>query len=371
MNRNSRQTMTLDDEMPWRPMFAGRDDFYDDCGFAFVAEAGEWDIMVGNFMYFFQGGKAHPKSQWLGDGIVINNLVIITPRSARGKGMTDNNFSRNGMNQSDFFDYDELEVSRTDDCVTWSMGGMTYELSPYLWRMHGKTGECEYDVHFTQMDADVVWSYGTREDAVKTGLGGGYVYVDVTGTMTVGGKTYPIDKGTGVHERLVWSQGMDMVSIAGNDDGYGTGFAINMLGGDCQVWGLGVPWDPMFFLTVEGKQIEYLPGQEGKTRNYEKLDFWHDPRSGMVFPSRWRVTLESGEGKLDLELSAMGRAYYPWELKKGYQMMYWHLAVGNGKFTWPDGRVVEIKDELVQHEIVKLMMVHTETMAGPDRTPMW
>jgi hypothetical protein len=45
--------------------------------------------------------------------------------------------------------------------------------------------------------------------------------------------------------------------------------------------------------------------------------------------------------------------------------MYGHLGHASGSFTWPDGRTVPIRDRLIPHEIVKNIIVHQETMAGP------
>ena len=44
-------TMSLDDEMPWRPGFpADVESFYDDIGWSFTAETDDLDVCVGNFI---------------------------------------------------------------------------------------------------------------------------------------------------------------------------------------------------------------------------------------------------------------------------------------------------------------------------------
>jgi hypothetical protein len=85
----------------------------------------------------------------------------------------------------------------------------------------------------------------------------------------------------------------------------------------------------------------------------------------MLMPSRWQLVCESDEGRLDLELTASARGYYPWDLKHGYQMMYWFLCMANGAFTFPDGRRVPIVNQRAQHEIVKVIVAHQETLDGP------
>jgi hypothetical protein len=363
-------TMTLDDEMPWRPLFAGRQDFYDDTGFTFTAEAGAHDIMIGNFIYTFQGGPGRPRSQWLGDGIAHNGLIVILPREQRVRGMFDNPFSRSGMNLPEYHAYDELEVERDARSVIWKLGDIQYTCTPPVWHLGGRQGEAEYDLTFRQLPAPVVWSYGTREDAVRSGMGGGYVYLTCDGTLSVAGRRYSIRNGRGVHERLCFSEKFDPIAnVAIDKNGFGSGFAIHLLDGDVWVWGLGNYDDPMFFLTVEGKELQFVPSRDGSKVRYQPLDPWHDPRSGLYLPSRWRIELESAEGRLELDAFGNGRAYYPWEFKRGYQIMYWHLGHANGTFTWPDGRTVPIRDQLIQHEIVKNIIVHQETMAGPRIEP--
>ncbi len=370
-------TMTLDDEMPWHPHFQGRDDFYDDIGFTLTAETEDHDIMVGNFLYHFQGGKEFPKSQWLGNGLVNNNLVIISPKSQRGKGMVDNNFARNGMNLNDYFDLDDLEVIRTDDSVTYKFLDMEYYCSPPYWRMSGRSGTVEYDLHYRQQGTSVAWPFGTREDAINNGMGGGYVYLTCEGTIKVDGQLYPIKNGRGVHERLVSSQVLDQVPGAAADTtGFGSAFAMHILDGDVWVWALGMQSWPMVYVTVEGKEIEFMagagmePSEDSAVKvSYTPSEPWHDPRSGMYMPSRWTLECESEDGKFVLDARAVSRVYYPWEMKRGYQMMYWHLGVANGSFTCPDGRVIPIKDQLFQHEIVKVMINHNETLQGPDLSP--
>jgi hypothetical protein len=79
------------------------------------------------------------------------------------------------------------------------------------------------------------------------------------------------------------------------------------------------------------------------------------------------VVCESPEGRLDLELAATARGYYPWDLKRGHQLMYWFLTMANGSFTHPDGRVVPIENRRAQHEIVRNILIHEETLDGPVR----
>jgi hypothetical protein len=82
-------------------------------------------------------------------------------------------------------------------------------------------------------------------------------------------------------------------------------------------------------------------------------------------PSRWTIRCNSGQGELVLDVRALGRAYYPWDYKKGIQVLYWNLCLCSGTFTFPDGRIVPIRDRLANHEIIKVIMVHDERMTGP------
>jgi hypothetical protein len=363
--------MSLDDEMPWRPGFPpDTESFYDDVGWGFTAETDDLDVLIGNFMYNFQGGPAHPKSQWLCDGWVNNNLIIVSEKSRRGQPMTDNDFHRTGMNPADFYGYDDLKVDRTDDSVTWRLGDIVYTCTPPTWHLGGSQGGVEFDINFRQLPKPVVWSYGTRQDAVVNGIGGGYCYVTGEGTIRTGGQTLELRNIAGVHERLVFTTGLDVIAQKGADTtGFGQGIAIHVLEGDVWVWGLGSVDELMFFLTVEGTQLTYIPHQDGSTITYTPLDPQHDRRSGLYMPTRWQVVCESAEGRLDLELTGNARGYYPWDLKRGLQLMYWYLCMANGTFTYPDGRVVRIENQRAQHEIVRNVIVHDESFDGPILTP--
>jgi hypothetical protein len=363
--------MSLEDEMPWRPDFPPEtESFYDDIGWGFTAETDELDVLVGNFIYNFQGGPRHPKSQWLADGYVINDLVVVAPKAQRGRPMADNNFHRAAMNPANFYAYDELHVTRKDDAVVWRLGDIVYTCSPPTWHLGGRSGQASFDVHFRQQPSPVVWSYGTHEDAPTHGIGGGYCYVEGEGTITVGKQVLEIRNIAGVHERLCFSTGLDVIAQVGADTtGFGQGIAIHVLEGDVGVWALGSVDDLMFFLTVDGQHINYLPRHDGSVVTYTPLEPWHDRRSGLLMPTRWRVCCESAAGRLDLELAASGRGYYPWDMKRGYQLMYWFLCIANGSFTHPDGQRIPIENRRAQHEIVRNIIVHQETFDGPILNP--
>jgi hypothetical protein len=359
-------TMTLDDEMPWRASFGDPlESSYDDIGWSFTAETDDLDVCVGNFIYNFMGGSANPKSQFLCDGWVHNNLIIVSKKAHRGEPMQDNHFHRTGMNPADFYGYDQLNVIRADDRVTWKLGEIVYTCAPPRWQLEGRQGGVEFDVRFRQLPKPVVWSYGTREVAARQGIGGGYCYVTGEGTITTGGRTLELRNIAGVHERLAITSGLDFVGQKRLDTtGFGQGIAVHVLEGDVWVWGLGSVNELMFFVTVEGQPLTYLPHLDGSTIRYTPLDPWHDRRSGLLMPTRWQVTCESPAGRLDLELAGTARGYYPWDLKRGYQLMYWYLCMANGRFTHPDGRVVPIENRRGQHEIVRNLIVHDETLDG-------
>jgi hypothetical protein len=360
------QTMSLDDEMPWRSAFPPEiQSFYDDTGFSFTAETDDYDVMVGNFFYHFQGGPERPLSQWLADGWVHNDLVVIAPKSQRGKPLLDNNFHRTTMNPTDFHKYDDLKLTRTDDRVTWQLGETVFTCTPPNWHIGGRSGEAIFDVSLHQLPDPVVWSYGTREVAGGQGIGGGYCYIGGEGTITLGDQVLLLRNIAGVHERLAFSTGLNVLEGVKRDTGFGSGIAIHVLEGDVHIWGLGDINALMFFVTVEGQHLTFLPGEPTAKVTYTPLDQWHDKRSGMLMPSRWSLVCESDEGRLDLELAANARGYYPWDMKHGYQMMYWFLCMANGTFTFPDGRQIPIVNQRAQHEIVKVVVAHQETMSGP------
>jgi hypothetical protein len=360
--------MSLEDEMPWRPSFPDDvDSFYDDIGWSFTAETDDLDVVVGNFIYNFMGGPTHPKSQFLCDGWVHNNLIIVSEKSRRAEPMRDNHFHRTGMNAADFFGYDQLEVVRAHDSVSWKLGDIVFTCMPPTWHLGGSQGGVDFDVHLRQLDKPVVWSYGTREVAPEQGVGGGYCYVTGEGTITTAGRMFELRNIAGVHERLVITSGMDLITDFPKTDppGFGHAIAVHVLEGEVWVWGLGGVDYPMFFLTVEGEPITYLPAMDGSTITYTPLDPWHDTRSGLYMPSRWQIVCESKAGRLELELRGNARGYYPWDLKRGHQLMYWFLCTANGRFTRPDGRVIPIVNLRAQHEIVRNTLVHDETLAGP------
>lgn len=268
------ETMSLEDEMPWRPAFPEDvASFYDDIGWSFTAETDDLDVCVGNFIYNFMGGPAHPESQFLCDGWVHNNLIIVSEKSRRGQPMSDNDFHRTGMNPADFYGYDDLSVERSGDSVVWRLGDIVFTCSPPSWHLGGSQGGVEFDIHLRQLPKPVVWSYGTQADAIANGIGGGYCYVTGEGTITTGGRTLELRNIAGVHERLVFTSGLDIIAQKHADTtGFGQGIAVHVLEGDVWVWGLGSVDELMFFLTVESTPLTYMPHADGSTITYTPLD---------------------------------------------------------------------------------------------------
>jgi hypothetical protein len=369
-------TFTLDDEMPQRGRFHGREDYFDDISFLILAESEGYDIMMWDIMYIFQGGPSRPRSQWLGDGVANVALQVIIPQERRHKGMYNNNFHRMGMSIPQYYRHEDLKVVRENNRVMWSVGDIHYICRPPVWELKGKHGEAEYDLTFHQLpSSSVAWVLGTFEEAEKTRMGAGYCYVSCQGTLKVAGQTYPIKDGLGVHERIAYSECrvFDLaVGPAMQDTGQGGGIAIMCFTPDIQVWIYATDPDAATaFLNVKGKEITYLPKSGKGTTSYVITERWFDPRTWLYIPSRFHITCASSEGVLDLDFQGEGRCVYPWELKRGYDLLVWVLATANGAFYYPDGRKITIKDALAYQETIKNIIVHNETMAGPDLRRSW
>jgi hypothetical protein len=75
--------LTLADEMPQRDRFYGRQDYYDDIGFAVVAEFEGCDILMGAIGAFYTpDGRCIPIKDQLVQPEVVENIIAHTKTMA-------------------------------------------------------------------------------------------------------------------------------------------------------------------------------------------------------------------------------------------------------------------------------------------------
>lgn len=64
----------------------------------------------------------------------------------------------------------------------------------------------------------------------------------------------------------------------------------------------------------------------------------------MLPPVKFRVKLDSPEGRVELALTAYSRSIYSFQLSEGTRTHYNYFVHSQGQFTSPDGKTIPIKD---------------------------
>jgi hypothetical protein len=182
------------------------------------------------------------------------------------------------------------------------------------------------------------WYLGKFEDIEKNMAAGIDQYIQVEGTITVEGKKYEISHAGGIFEHVAlpaWDQ-------------------VSLVKKARYLWMVGWAEEIQFFTF-------YFPGMsryygrvivDGKASNFEGIsqvavderEFWGDPKTGFTICSKWQVVMSSPDGVFEATLDNGGRSLHVNAMKNGYIGRFWNLAMANGTFTLPDGKVIPVEN---------------------------
>jgi hypothetical protein len=354
------------------PLFDS-DDHYEDFGFSVIAECDGFDICVWEAVYIFKGGPERPRSQWLGDGVADLTEIIVAPTEWRHEGMHDNDYVRFGMSTSEYFAHDDLRVDESDEGVTWNVGDMTYvsELTTGVHRVHGSHGDVSYDLVFEQLPGTTtVPIFGELEHAAEVRAAGAYNYSTVNGTLSIGDRSFVVRNGQGLHEHIAFSEcpAWDVAVVGPKRDTAGGGAYGAFRSEDLVVQiHSETPAESTVVVAVGGDTVVFT----GPSVNLGRVADWVDPKNGLSVPCRWRIRCASDDGNLELDIDGYARMGHPWMLKRSVLWQELVLTTAVGRFTDRAGAVHVVDDAIGVMDHHRMLIMHHETLEGPDTSPTW
>jgi hypothetical protein len=354
--------VTLDDDMPQYPALPqDRTDLWEETAFALVAESGDHDILMWTAGYLM---KANGRGVWIDKQAAERDVLFIAvPRTQRGR-MADNAFVRTGWHPGERFAFDDVEIQRSADSVTWRYGEQLFisqaEQTPPRWQAKGHVAGLALDLTYTQLGKPL-WNWGSFASAAKAGRAGYDVFARVDGSITAGDRSFRIDNGQGVREHILVGQDCD---------------PIRNLPAPRVMWWLYATKGELginFFRpgTVDigtvhdgGREIKFNPAAGLGTIRYDTLEHWEDPRNGYHLPVRWHLNMVAQDCVVDLDIRCHGRAYEHWTLDAGTRLYCYQICTCNGSVTFADGRKVEFVDHLMLNSFNRTILVRQERVQG-------
>jgi len=312
-------------------------DLFNDFGFVVRAKAdtGE-DIHLWSFIYQQRGDEI------VVDGDVGQTLLVYGNYTDEQKTYMhpDCPNVNQGQNIEDYYPPGSCEIDDShDDHVTWKLGGRVHYGETDKWRVSGEHAGVKCDIEFEQYNP-AFFHCGTFEDlGSKQPQAGHIVHCKTKGTIEVHGKVLKFS-GFGIHERIIqYGKIPDRTGYMSGRGlhwmhGFSDGFTWYLLRGDV---GKGMS---SAMINLGNKQI-VLENPTGS--GVEEVAQWVDPLSKIVSPYKWRVWIQTPEGKLESHIYAYGRAYYTWIRRGGTLVVNQYCANAESSFTYPDGKVIEAK----------------------------
>jgi hypothetical protein len=347
----------LDDEVLHADKFPAVDLWEEDC-FVMVGESEEHDLFLWTTVYSLKG---HGQGVWMvKDGAEQETLFMAIPKERRGKGLQDHDFVRVGWHPGRRGQGSDLKVERHADKVVWSLGDRQYISAPPVFHVRGAHGGVDVDITYRQA-APAFWEWGPFATAAERDRGGYDAMCRVEGTIKAGGKTYVIKKATGIKERITVGQSSNPIrTLAPPREMYWLFTMAEETG--IFLFHPGPPGLDLGTVVHEGRHLLYKPKLGHGNVTLTELEHWHDPRSGLYFPTRWHLNMSSTEGVVDLDINSHGRSWFNWVLSEGVRMCAYLLATANGSFTRPDGTTVAFKDELICNNWLRTYSTWYETL---------
>ncbi len=270
---------------------------------------------------------------------------------AQKRRMHDNDFIALGWNGlNDLRVVDELKTLTDGEKAVWQVGGMCFEAAPPIWKVQGVHRDIHYDIA-CEAESPAIWLTDRNRSALEHGDRWYLVNARSRGTVKVADIEIPM-AGMGWHERHVHlNDYYDPIELLqGPGILFHNGYSSNL-----HVHLMARPRLGIFRARILHEGVEY--DFSGKPSvSVDVLEEWLDPRSRMVVPSSWLVTLTSGNAELELHVQAFARTYYLWNfLTGGVNLLYWWIAEANGHFDHPSGRridIVEMKHVVHQNQVM-------------------
>ncbi|MBB4757605.1 hypothetical protein XarjCFBP7653_10025 [Xanthomonas arboricola] len=366
--KHSEAPVTLADEATHFEALAlpsSQTDIWEETALGVVAEAGEYDVLLWAAGYALFGNG---KGLW-GEGASAEREIqlIVVPKSQRGS-MSDNDFVRVGWTPSERLKGDKFKVTRSEDAVTWDFDGLRFVAQPPQWRLEGHAGDAQFDLRYAQKGAPL-WNWGPFDKASENDRAGYDVFVGVEGTIKTPAYQLELSDGYGVREHIITGQSND---------------PIKNLPASNWMWWLYTIQDDVkinFFQPRDGMQLGFVKYGDNKQVNinaasgegdieFEVLEKWEDPRTGINLPVKWRLKMTNGDTVVDVHIAAHGRAYSHWPVASGTRIYCYLLSTMTGQIRLPDGRSVQLKEHLTVNSFCRTILTASESSQGPTFEPL-
>jgi hypothetical protein len=306
-------------------------DLWENHGFLVRADATDGtDVTLWTSPYIVKRG---PHSYYAGEMDILQTVLVATNYSTAEKQvMHDNDFVAVGWCPADYLPRGTVTADQDDDRVLWKILGREYEDAPPRWAARGEHGGVDLDLRFEAFAP----SFGVypHDRFHQDGIDWYEVYLDAAGTIAHDGRTLEV-AGRACHERVIVTRDHEPQKMLGHGLNW-----HHLFGERVQSWIMTSPsaGEGLSYVVVDG----VVHKAQGPDRvRIEDADHWVDPRSWMRVPTRWRVTVETDGGVLDLLAGAYARAYYPWTpFRDTVNILYWMSAEATGTFTRTDGEVI-------------------------------
>lgn len=298
-------------------------------GWSVRGRSGDDDYLLWVSPYAIQGlaGESYRAGRF-----AVNQTLLIWHDIDAPDELVDNDFVAVGWDPDEYFTWDELAVHSTADSTSWSLGGRTMTAAPPRWSIAGEHAGVGTSLEILGR-ASPLWFTDPAEDltarADRWWIGSG----DVHGSLSVDGRTLPVDGAHGVHERHIHcGLAHDPVRLLrGAGIVWFTVTSPELSGYVMARPSLNASWAQF---TVDGVAVELV----GTGISSETVRTWFDPVTGMVVGQAWRVRVVHHDLTITLSIQARARAYYSWNfLSEGSTMLYWWLAVAEATIEGPDG----------------------------------
>lgn len=309
--------------------------FQDHIGIGIFGKAGDKDILFVCTIYHV-GGR-----QWgIKDGAVMQTNLVVSPTDVRTMG--NNSFVANRLDP--IASFDNFVIESEANKVTWRVGQREIISQPPHWHVKGEHMGVDVDLHISGLGKSIPY-HGTWDKLAKVGVAGNEQLGCAEGRITYKGETYTLDEGWAVRERTCLGKGFDVPTLLGAKEGYLWGWVFSE---QVKVFCFAQGGSGHFAARVfhHGGILDF--GAEHST--VEALESWTDPLTHATQTTAWRLRMQSEGGSLELHVRTWSRYLFGFHLINGYTTHTGALGRANGRFTFPDKRVVEIEERIAYFE---------------------
>ncbi len=334
-------------------------DSSENAGFVVFGRSGDHDVLFWTCAYIMSDA---PHTQWIVPGARIHGTIFMAIPHTDSPALGDNSFIRTGLHLPQYLEGRRFDIETGDDTVTWHVDGRQYVWAPPHWRITGEYGGVDVDLQLGAV-GEATWSLGRFEDILANNGGGYDVPISASGRITAGGSTFELDAARGAHERAGMGQGRDIIA----EGATGEVLVADLFADDLHLlFGQHTGRNMAFGrIDLASGSTPVMPLAGSGVMSISTIERWHDPRSGLLLPSRWTVGMSANGINVDLDVRAVGRAYWHYTTKSGVMVMVWQLSRANGVVFLPDGTEHVIDDALVAGRWGRSLLVANETIDGP------